>query len=765
MCACLLVGCAKPRPPQAVAPVGGALQGRVVDAAQVPVAGAQITIARDGGDIGFEIVSHVTTDADGVFRAGGLGAGVVHISAASAAHLPWSRCDVAVSVGSPLTLPDVVLEAGGASVSGEIVSADGAPVDQGRLVITPFTPQNGPAACGAISLLANADSGYAARISPGLHAFFGRASGHVDAIAVEMVAESRAHDYRLDPAAEPVPAPDEVIDWVRQALIPLDHVAPGAGFDDLQAFGEVVGDARVIALGESTHGTREFFQLKHRVFEYLVAEKGVTALALEAAMPEAFDLNRYVLTGEGDPRQALAALYFWTWDTEEVLALVEWMRAWNEVNETSVRFYGVDVQHGGRAFERVSAYLTAHGVMPDLPALQPLARARTARTLQPSAVPAAQDLIAAFDTHRDALVAASSEAEFDEARQCAVVLHQHAAFVARQRPRDLSMADNVQWVLEREEKVVVWGHNAHVSVEPGSGAMGAVLREALGADLLSVGLEFGSGRFRAIPFPFWQRLGVQDLSVPALEDESLPAMLSRVGVEQLALDLRTVPDDGVVREWFSAMRPAHAIGAGFPPGSPGYGPTSQLASRQFDALLFVQASTPTRPNPTGVSPARHVHPGGDETFETAPLGAPPAGWTWRPQHEGLGYRADVVDCGASRCAELRKGAGPSYGQGVAHLTRRVALDPAQTGVTLRVSARVHSSGEGSLEVRLEGGEAQRFGVLGREETGLLTDDAWQDIALDIAVPEGARFVVLQLALEGAGAVRLNSIEVTPLAPD
>ena len=59
----------------------------------------------------------------------------------------------------------------------------------------------------------------------------------------------------------------------------------------------------MIALGESTHGTREFFQMKHRLLEYLVAEHGVTAFVIEAAMPEAFELNRYVLTGEGDPRR------------------------------------------------------------------------------------------------------------------------------------------------------------------------------------------------------------------------------------------------------------------------------------------------------------------------------------------------------------------------------------------------------------------------------------------------------------------------------
>jgi erythromycin esterase len=47
-------------------------------------------------------------------------------------------------------------------------------------------------------------------------------------------------------------------------------------------------------------------------------------------MPEAFDINEYVLTGNGDPVKALAGLYFWTWDTEEVLEMIRWMRRYND---------------------------------------------------------------------------------------------------------------------------------------------------------------------------------------------------------------------------------------------------------------------------------------------------------------------------------------------------------------------------------------------------------------------------------------------------
>ena len=109
----------------------------------------------------------------------------------------------------------------------------------------------------------------------------------------------------------------------------------------------LVGQARVVALGEATHGTREFFQLKHRMLEFLVEEMGFRVFAIEANWPECLAINDYVLHGEGDPEEALAGIYFWTWNTEEVLELIEWMRRYNAdpAHEQKLKFYGVDMQY------------------------------------------------------------------------------------------------------------------------------------------------------------------------------------------------------------------------------------------------------------------------------------------------------------------------------------------------------------------------------------------------------------------------------------
>jgi erythromycin esterase-like protein len=86
----------------------------------------------------------------------------------------------------------------------------------------------------------------------------------------------------------------------------------------MQPLKKIIGDARIVALGEATHGTREFFQLKHRMLEFLATEMGFTIFSIEANMPEAYRVNDYVLTGVGDPAALLRGMYFWTWDTESL---------------------------------------------------------------------------------------------------------------------------------------------------------------------------------------------------------------------------------------------------------------------------------------------------------------------------------------------------------------------------------------------------------------------------------------------------------------
>lgn len=78
---------------------------------------------------------------------------------------------------------------------------------------------------------------------------------------------------------------DDTRTWLATNVIRLNTVEAGHGFADMQPLKKIIGDARIVALGEATHGTREFFQLKHRMLEFLATEKGFTIFSIEANMP------------------------------------------------------------------------------------------------------------------------------------------------------------------------------------------------------------------------------------------------------------------------------------------------------------------------------------------------------------------------------------------------------------------------------------------------------------------------------------------------
>src|SRR5438046_2111132 len=91
-----------------------------------------------------------------------------------------------------------------------------------------------------------------------------------------------------------------IVTWLQQNCIPVRRVEAGGGFSDLEPLKTLLRDVKVLGLGENTHGTREFCQLKHRLVEFLVIEMGFTTLAIEGSFAGFQPINDYVLYGNGD---------------------------------------------------------------------------------------------------------------------------------------------------------------------------------------------------------------------------------------------------------------------------------------------------------------------------------------------------------------------------------------------------------------------------------------------------------------------------------
>jgi erythromycin esterase len=413
-------------------------------------------------------------------------------------------------------------------------------------------------------------------------------------------------DFELDRSGA---APPEVVAWIKKHAVPIETVEAGHGFRDLAPLRAIIGDAQVVGLGEATHGTREFFQLKHRLFEFLVSKMDFHVLAVEGSMTKGFDLNDYVVAGRGTPQDLLPAFV----DSEEMLDALRWMRAYNADprHERKVKVYGVDMQPPAPAAARVLAYLrrvdpsgaavaeTAFGVIAN-PATQ-----FGAYDLPPDAQHALRAGVAAvlrvFDERRDTYVARSSDEEWVLARQHAVLVAQNATLQTSGpdefEVRNRGMAENLRWILEREgagTRMVLWAHNGHVSREPRH-ETGAFLHEVFGPRYLSIGFAFNQGGFSAHEYAFgairaWNR----SFTLGPAPAGSLDATLAEAGLRIAALDLRTIPRTGPVAAWFASPRETRNIGSGFFQRFAGAFLEAQVLPRRYETLLFVEKTTAGR---------------------------------------------------------------------------------------------------------------------------------------------------------------------------
>src|SRR6266508_3934941 len=123
---------------------------------------------------------------------------------------------------------------------------------------------------------------------------------------------------------------DSLTASIRRAAIPLGRGA--TDYDELLAF---VGDARIVLLGEASHGTHEFYAERARITRRLIEEKGFTIVAAEADWPDAYRVNRFVRGVGGDAAAVDALGDFrrfpaWMWRNTDVLDFVDWLRQHNE---------------------------------------------------------------------------------------------------------------------------------------------------------------------------------------------------------------------------------------------------------------------------------------------------------------------------------------------------------------------------------------------------------------------------------------------------
>jgi erythromycin esterase-like protein len=417
---------------------------------------------------------------------------------------------------------------------------------------------------------------------------------------------------------------DNVVEALRGAVQPLTGESK-----DYDALMEHIGDARVVMLGEATHGTHEFYRERMRITQRLIKEKGFAAVVIEGDWPDALRVNQYVRRQSPDESAEQALSGFtrfprWMWSNTDVRDLVEWIRQHNEAlppQETQVGFYGMDIY---------SLSASSDAVVEELQSLDPAAATR------------ARDRYRGFQAFRDkperygvsALTdsgasqeravqeqfeelqcgyntQASRKEEWFSALQNARVVksaeeYYRVSFGGGESSwnlRDRHMADTLDALLahlgteSKPAKLVVWAHNSHVGDarhttmgESGEWNVGQLMRQRRPKETFLLGFTTYTGTTMAATG--WDQPGQVRQVRPALPG-SFAALFHVTGVKNFLVPLR---GEGDLVLSMGEPRLERAIGVVYVPQTERQSHYFEARmSKQFDAVIHIDESSAVKP--------------------------------------------------------------------------------------------------------------------------------------------------------------------------
>lgn len=411
---------------------------------------------------------------------------------------------------------------------------------------------------------------------------------------------------------------------------------------DLQPLLDRVGGARVVLLGEASHGTSEFYTWRERITRRLITEKGFHFIAVEGDWPDCYLVNRWVkgVDGGESAREMLHTFErwpTWMWANEEVASLAEWLRAYNGglPEDDRVGFYGLDVYSLWDSMDVVTRYLeevdpeAARRARNGYGCFDPyeqdaqdyaMATALVPTSCEEAVMRILMDLRSKGPDYRTE----GREAFFNAEQNALVARNAERYYRAMIRGgaqswnvRDTHMVETLERLLNHhgpESRAIVWEHNTHVGdaratdmARVGMVNVGSLARDRWGGEVVIAGFSSHSGS--VIAGTEWGA-PMQRMGVPEAREGSWEHVFHTSGAHDKLVMMDELDDV----EGAADARGHRAIGVVYHPSRESRGNyVPSVLPMRYDAMLYIDRSHALRPLKM---PARLDH----EPPETFPTG-------------------------------------------------------------------------------------------------------------------------------------------------
>lgn len=390
-------------------------------------------------------------------------------------------------------------------------------------------------------------------------------------------------------------------------IVNLRTVEPGQDFTDLKPLETVLKNKKIVSIGEGTHGTKEFFQMKHRMFEFLVEDMGYRLFAMEAGFGDAQVVNDYILNGKGNVNEVVKELKYWTWKTEEVAAMVDWMKEYNlnPQHKTKIKFYGFDIQSTENNKKIILNYLKTvdEGLLNKYSEVFNSFNDKNFNSFdnakKGNIKNSIEDLAKNFESKREQYITKSSEAQYELMQHNLTNILEYIGLntdgsAKYAEFRDKHMADNVRWILDYEkqfgnDKIMLWAHNGHVNKEfPTYTPMGSHLSKIYGDDMYTIALEFNKGNFRA--YPSQNAENIKEFKFKDSSNFYFAHKLKAVNTPIYFMDFKQASQDKYLEKWLSKPAMIHQIGAVYSQYNLLNLTCWQIPSKAFDGVIFIEST-------------------------------------------------------------------------------------------------------------------------------------------------------------------------------